>query len=103
MSEKRIAIVGGDDRIRQCRWPAGHDLRFYQGGRWGGNGPLKSLLAGLAAGKFDLVIILTRWVGHSTCTTLTSAATCRVALWPRGLGELTKQLDNMLGYQREAA
>ncbi|MBL8618294.1 MAG: hypothetical protein JNM72_21955 [Deltaproteobacteria bacterium] len=60
----RAAVLGGDGRSRRHH-PAGAVVRVYPSTRYGGNGGLRALEASLRAGGVDLVVLLTRWVGHS--------------------------------------
>jgi hypothetical protein len=93
----RIAIVGGDERVPHHRWPQGLDLRFYQGEKYGGNGQLKGLCQALTNGKFDAVVIMTRWIGHSMDGAVRRATTgTPIVLWDRGQGELAKALEGLL-------
>lgn len=73
-SSNRVAILGGDGRQAR-KVPAGADVRYYQARRDGGNGELRSLLAALAAGSIDTVIILARWNAH--CVTRPVRAACK--------------------------
>lgn len=60
----RAAVLGGDGRS-QRHHPAGAVVRVYPSTRYGGNGGLRALEASLRAGGVDLLVLLTRWVGHS--------------------------------------
>ncbi len=73
-SSLRIAILGGDHRQAR-RAPAGADVRYFQARRDGGNGELRRLLAALAAGSIDTVVILARWNAH--CVTGRVRAVCK--------------------------
>ncbi len=73
-SSNRVAILGGDGRQAR-KVPAGADVRCYQARRYGGNGELRRLLAALAAGSIDTVIILARWNAH--CVTRRVRAVCK--------------------------
>ncbi len=105
LNTKRVAIVGGDERTSRLQWPKGLDIRFYKGETWGGNGSLKGLQAGLANGKFDAVVVLTRWIGHSmsvpTCNAALAAG-CKLIRWDRGTGELARQLVELLKERKVA-
>lgn len=67
-----MAVFGGDGRIAS-RVPPG--WRAFQSQRFGGNGSVRRLLRAIAAGSFDLVVILARWNGHSDTTAVLRA--CR--------------------------
>ena len=73
-SSGRVAILGGDGRHAR-RSPAGADVRYYQARHYGGNGEMRGLLAALAAGSIDMVIILARWNAH--CVTRRVRAVCK--------------------------
>ena len=63
-SRLRAAVLGGDGRSRRHH-PAGAFVRVYPSTRYGGNGGLRALEASLRAGGVDVLVLLTRWVGHS--------------------------------------
>jgi hypothetical protein len=73
-SPGRVAILGGDGR-QSRKVPADANVRFYQARGDGGNGELRRLLAALAAGSVDTVIILARWNAH--CVTSRVRAVCK--------------------------
>lgn len=99
----RIAIVGGDSRAEaQYRWGRDHSFTFYQAEKYGGNGEAKKLAAALAAGKFDVVVTLTRWMGHSMYGAVKNNARCRVVTWDRGIGDLTKYLPELVAGRQAA-
>ncbi len=60
----RVAILGGDGRIRTARWPRSR-VRIFRGRRYGGNGELRRLERALKSGTVDLLVILARWNSHS--------------------------------------
>mgnify|MGYP003375270772 CR=1 FL=1 len=63
-SRRRIAVFGGDGRPHPYAESQG-DVRYFQSPGNGGNGGVKQLEASLRAGGIDLVLVLTRWNGHS--------------------------------------
>ena len=71
----RVAILGGDGRQTRRVDAVGADARCFKAHRYGGNGELRSLLAALAAGSIDTVIILARWNAH--CVTRRVRAMCK--------------------------
>lgn len=61
---RRIAVFGGDGRRHPYAESQG-DVRYFPSTGNGGNGGVKQLEASLRAGGIDLVLVLTRWNGHS--------------------------------------
>lgn len=88
MVAARVAVFGGDARI-SSRLPNG--WRAFQSQRYGGNGSVRRLLRAIAAGSFDLVLILARWNGHSD-TAAVLAACRRVGLTVRVEPSLARAL-----------
>lgn len=61
----RVAVLGGEGRAaRGDAFPA--SARHFQARRYGGNGPLRSLVQSLQAGAINRVFILARWNSHAT-------------------------------------
>lgn len=63
-SRRRIAVFGGDGR-RHPEAESQGDVRYFPSPGNGGNGGVKQLEASLKARGIDLVLVLTRWNGHS--------------------------------------
>ncbi len=63
----RVAILGGDGR-QADRWTGLGKVVHFQARGDGGNGELRRLLAALRSGRIALVVILSRWNGHSATT-----------------------------------
>ena len=61
----RTAIVGGDGR-RLKRLSYGPDARVFPAAKYGGNGLIRALCAALRARQVDRVVLLIRFVDHST-------------------------------------
>ena len=61
----RTAIVGGDGR-RIKRLSYGPETRVFPAAKYGGNGMVRALHAALRAGQIDRVVLLIRFVDHST-------------------------------------
>lgn len=77
MNERlQIAIVGGDEREGPS-YPPGVEIRRYGSNRFRGNGSLRRVLATIDMGGLDAVVVLVRWLGHSTSETVRAA--CRRA------------------------
>lgn len=96
MAKLRVAVVGGNERAERRKWPAEYDVTCYQGQRYGGDGELRSLKQALQNDRFDAVVLLVRWMGHSMYEVVRSAAKCRVITWKGGLGGLVKNFDKEL-------
>jgi hypothetical protein len=92
----KIAVAGGDSRSESYPWGKDIEVVCYQGDKYGGNGEVKKLANALAADKFDVVITLTRWMGHAMYDVIKQNARCRVITWDRGIGELVRQLPELL-------
>jgi hypothetical protein len=92
MDAKRVAVVGGDERVERTPWPRSHEVTCYQSSKFGGDGQLTRLKNALAANKYDIVVLLTRWIGHSMTACVRNEAKCKVVFWPTGYGALAKAL-----------
>lgn len=65
-TSRRIAILGGDGKHRECeRWAAHGSVVHFPARGDGGNGGLRRLKTALRAGGIDHVVILSRWNSHS--------------------------------------
>lgn len=69
---EKIAVYGGDGRDAA---KFGEQAVAYKSPKYGGNRDQKRLMAALKSGTICLVIILTRWNGHSA--TRTVCALCK--------------------------
>jgi hypothetical protein len=70
-----VAVIGGDGRRFRPLLADGVDVRVCASSKHGGNGRLHSVLFAIRAGSIDLVILLTRWLGHSESRAVVDA--CR--------------------------
>jgi hypothetical protein len=68
-------------------------MRFFQSSVNGGWGEIKKVKNLMAAGKVDVVVVLTRWIGHAEYGVIRKNANCKVVTWPRGAGELVRTLE----------
>lgn len=66
---RRIAIVGGDGRPIGTL-PPNLIIRIYPCPRYGGAGRKRALFAAIRSTSFDCVLILVRFIDHSTCDAL---------------------------------
>ncbi len=98
----RIAVVGGDERAGRRDWPPGFEMSFFRAQKWGA-GDLKRLANSLNNGKVDVVITLVRWSAHSSSEVVKKHAKCRVITWDRGIGELIRQLPDLVAGVARAA
>jgi hypothetical protein len=71
---ERIAVVGGDGRP-MGGVPIGPNVRAFPTPKYGVNGVLRRLDAALRSRRIDLVVVLTRFVDHSTASRV--KAMCR--------------------------
>lgn len=76
----RVALVGGDCRVDLPSLPPNVALERYGSARNVGNGEQRRLIESIHAGMVDLVVLLVRWVGHSTTGRVRAA--CRRASVP---------------------
>lgn len=61
----RTAILGGDGR-RHKRLSYGLGARVFPARKYGGNGLIRALKAALRSGNIDRVVLLVRFLDHST-------------------------------------
>jgi hypothetical protein len=59
----RIAVLGGDGRVRPGLCAEGEVVTF-RSPKDGGNGDVRRLEAGLRAGSYTKLVILSRWNSH---------------------------------------
>lgn len=76
----RVALVGGDCRVDLPALPTEIALERYGSRRDMGNGEQRRLIESIQGGMVDLVVLLVRWVGHSTTGRVRDA--CRRASVP---------------------
>ncbi len=91
----RIAIVGGDKRFAQFRWPAGYEIRHFEAPA-SDRRATQRLRDSIMSGALDRVIVLTKWMGHSAESVLKDSPV-PVTRWPRGMGELAKEFTAVVG------
>ena len=73
---RRIGIVGGDERKTRS-YPDGIEIRRYGSAHFKGNGALRQILAAIASGGLDVVVLMVRWLGHSMSEKVRAA--CRLS------------------------
>lgn len=71
-----VYLVGGDSRST-AGFPPHVAMRHFGSTQFGGNGCLKRVLDGLRTGRVDLVVLLTRWIGHSAAREVRDACSVR--------------------------
>lgn len=67
----RVAIVGGDAQLNITL--AGAVVTAFPSAGDGGNGRSRPAIAAISQGRFDIVVLLTRWLGHSLYGTVRAA------------------------------
>lgn len=91
---ERIAIVGG--RGASTTLDRFGDRVVLYGSRGdAGTGPARRLEAALRTGTYKLVVVLARWIGHSTFEQVRRACRAsgtRLIVWPNGLSSLAQHL-----------
>ena len=70
-----IAVVGGDGRLNGS-FPSHIEIRRFGSSKYG-NGEISRVIAAIMAGTIDAVVLLVRWLGHSTYHQIKTA--CRRA------------------------
>lgn len=83
----RIAVVGGDGRAERVVWPDGYDVRVFPTMEGGGERRAKDAVA---TGRYALVILMTKWIGH------TVKLNAKTQYWDRGFPELARALPDLL-------
>lgn len=71
-ADKTFAVIGGDVRTHE-RYPDDVVVRRYASVRYGGNGPRKAAIQAIRSGGVDAVVLLTRWLGHSSFNAIRAA------------------------------
>jgi hypothetical protein len=93
MQPVRVAIIGGDDRVHHQAWPEPFEVRTYAGRER----EIAALQESVKNGRVDRVVLLTRWINHSSFAALKKQLGARLALWPHGIPRLAKELAQVLG------
>ena len=78
-SRLTLALVGGDGRVDLAPLGAA-DVRVFGSSRYSGNGDGHRVLAAIASGSIDAVILLVRWLGHPASQQIRAA--CRKSAVP---------------------
>jgi hypothetical protein len=60
-----VAVIGGDVRPHE-QYPAEVVVRRFRSAKYGGNGSIRSAIGAIRSGSIDAVVLLTRWMGHSS-------------------------------------
>ena len=83
-----VLVVGGlDSKVGRARWPEGYVVRCAGGYREHAT----------ISGKFDAVVVLTKWVGHSSSDKVRRLrGVVPVISWNRGVDELAKNIAGLL-------
>ena len=95
----RVALVGGDGRVDLPTLPSHVVLERYSSSRYAGNGEQRRLVEAIHAGMVDLVVLLVRWVGHSTSGRVRSAcrrASVPVLIIPGGGSSALRRLSGLV-------
>lgn len=95
----RVALVGGDCRVDLPSLPPCIVLNRYGSSRHAGNGEQRRLIEAIHAGMVDLVVLLVRWVGHSTSGRVRAAcrrASVPVLIVPGGGSSALRRLSALL-------
>lgn len=71
-----VLVIGGDAR-QGDRLIGDTFVRAVASKKFGGNGQHRSLISAIRGGRVGLVVLLTRWLGHSEAGAITAA--CRSA------------------------
>lgn len=72
-----VLVVGGDGRGFARQPHIDVAIRVCASSKYGGNGRLNGALTAIRHGRFELVVVLSRWLGHSEFAAVASA--CRAA------------------------
>lgn len=97
--QPRIAVVGGDGRSSRVRWPAGYEVAVFP--TTGERSMVPSaVLSGAQAGRWDVVVMLTRFNAGGAISAVRAAARggARVVAWPRGVSALAAELEAATGF-----
>lgn len=90
----RVAIIGGrGDREALESLP---NIELVRSRELGGAGPIRKVEAAILAGRFELVVVLARWFGHSESKRIARAcrrSETRHLVWPHGLTSLARHLS----------
>lgn len=94
-SSERIAIIGG----RGTRTPFasfGEQVVIFASSRYRGAGEARRLIAAIKAGQIAKVVVLVRWISHSTSGRVRSVCQSQgvpCLFWPGGLSSLVAELE----------
>jgi hypothetical protein len=86
---RRLAVIGGDDRLHRQEWPDIFDVSTYSADDHA------KLLGANRQMPFDTVIILARWISHASYKALHSACD-NLFVWNHGIPRLAKELPTLL-------
>lgn len=75
--ECTVAVLVGGDARQGTRRVGRALVRAVASSKFGGNGAHRALIAAIGGGRVQLVVLLTRWLGHSETGAITAA--CRRA------------------------
>jgi hypothetical protein len=92
----RVAVVGGDERVLQQKWPDELDVRSYT------YDDVKQLLAAARSGSFDRIVVLTRWISHGAFERLQHQQPVALTCWPHGIPRLAEELASLVGITTSA-
>jgi hypothetical protein len=87
----RIAVFGGDRRVERLPWPAGFEMKFFGSSHHVGTRELDRFSQAHHMVPFSLVVLLTKFVGHTSQSALRRQHV-NLVLWRKGLGELVQKL-----------
>lgn len=99
----RIAIIGGRGDREAFEGLAGIEL--VRSREHGGAGPMRQVEAAVLAGRYELVVVLARWLGHSESSRIVRAcrrSSTRHLVWPGGLTSLARHLASVKGSETQA-
>lgn len=87
----RVAICGGDERVSDLVWPQHIEVKHFP---YKSNSSANKLLQSLKSGKVDMLIILTKYIGHSTYNSV-KWADVPIVHWPKSPMSLSKEIDSI--------
>lgn len=86
---RRVAVFGGDDRVKRAQWPEHIDVVAYTAEE------VSRLADSISSGRVGTVVVLTKWLGHAAWARLKGSG-AQLVPWPRGIPELSRQLPALL-------
>lgn len=98
-SIKTVGIVGGDERA-WGGYPEGVEVRRYGSTRFKGNGALRQVLAAIASGGLDVVVLMVRWLGHPASEQVRAACSrggIRCLVVPGGESSMLRVVRELVG------